>query len=71
MTECCSHCGLPLNILGPCPCRVEAIMAKRYKMNRRSSEKYFSRTAGNQRVHPKNNFSNVNQAGPMRGGIRL
>lgn len=39
-------------------------MAKRHKLNRRSSEEYFSGTA--QRVHPKNYI-----VGPMRGGIRL
>lgn len=44
---------------------------KRRKMDRRSSERYFSRTAGNNRVHPKNVFSHVQGAGPMRGGIRL
>ena len=46
-------------------------MAKRHKMNRRKSERYFSATAGNQHVHPKNMFANVNQSGPMRSGIRL
>lgn len=48
-----------------------ALMSKRRSMNRRSSEKYFSRTAGNSRVHPKNGLSSVQGPGPMRGGIRL
>lgn len=39
-------------------------MSKRSRMNRRSSEKMFTRTA--KKVHPKNNMAN-----PMRGGIRL
>lgn len=42
-------------------------MAKRFKMQKRSSKKLFSRTAGNSRVHPKNMLATV----PMRGGIRL
>lgn len=46
-------------------------MSKRYSMDRRSSEKMFSRTAGNSRVHPKNNLSSVQAPGPMRAGIRL
>lgn len=46
-------------------------MSKRFSMNRKKSEKYFSRTAGNERVHPKNHLSRVQGAGPMRGGIRL
>lgn len=40
---------------------------RRSRMSRRSSRRLFSRTAGNQRVHPKNMRSSV----PMRGGIRL
>lgn len=39
-------------------------MAKRSPMNRKSSERMFTRTA--KRVHPKNNMGS-----PMRGGIRL
>lgn len=46
-------------------------MSKRHKMDRRSSEKYFTKTAGNNRVHPRNFLSSVTQVGPMRGGIRL
>lgn len=70
--ECCGHCGRPLNVLAPCPCEfTEVIMAKRHSMNRRSSEKYFTRTAGSNRVHPKNMLSQVQGPGPMRGGIRL
>lgn len=42
---------------------------RRHKMNRRSSEKYFSRTAD--RVHPKNFIPSAPGPGPMRGGIRL
>lgn len=46
-------------------------MAKRRKMNRGSSEKYFSRTAGSNHVHRKNMMGGSSAAGPMRGGIRL
>lgn len=46
-------------------------MAKRRSMNRRSSEKYFSKTAGSNHVHRKNMMSGMSGAGPMRGGIRL
>jgi len=35
-------------------------------MGNKASKKYFSKTAGAQKVHPKNNTAN-----PMRGGIRL
>lgn len=45
-------------------------MSKRYAMNRAKSEKLFSRTAGNNRVHPKNFLSQVQGPGPMRGGLR-
>lgn len=38
-------------------------MAKRSKMNRKTSQANFTRNAG---VHPRNNGSN-----PMRGGIRF
>lgn len=38
---------------------------KRHKMNRRKSERYFTR--GAQNVHPKNTHATA----PMRGGIRL
>lgn len=46
-------------------------MAKRYSMERSSSERYFSHTAGSNHVHPKNMLSQVQGPGPMRGGIRL
>jgi len=46
-------------------------MSKRHKMDRRRSEKQFSRTAGNQHVHYKNNLSTIPGPGIMRGGIRL
>lgn len=39
---------------------------RRKRLNRRGSERYFSRTAD--RTHRKNFSYNV---GPMRGGIRL
>lgn len=42
---------------------------KRFKMNRRSSKKYFSRTAGNGHVHKKNLLNGGSTV--MRGGIRL
>jgi len=42
-------------------------MKYRSKMSSGHSKKVFSRTAGSQRVHPKNMRSTV----PMRGGIRL
>lgn len=45
---------------------LEVVMSKRHKMNRRKSERYFSKTAGS--VHKKNM---LHSAGPMRGGIRL
>lgn len=38
---------------------------RRHKMNRRGSEKYFTRSANS--VHPKNAMNGV----VMRGGIRL
>lgn len=38
---------------------------RRHKMNRRSSERYFTRAAST--IHRKNNL----HVGPMRGGIRL
>lgn len=41
---------------------------RRGRMSRGHSRRVFSRTAGGQRVHPKNGLFN---AGPMRGGIRL
>lgn len=41
---------------------------RRGRMSRGHSRKLFTRTAGNQRVHPKNNMVN---GAPMRGGIRL
>lgn len=41
---------------------------KRHKMNRRGSEKMFSRTAS--RTHRRNGMGS-GKAGPMRGGIRL
>ena len=44
-------------------------MAKRYKMNRRGSKKYFSRGAN--RVHVKNMLSGSGSSYVMRGGIRL
>lgn len=40
---------------------------RRHKLDRRSSQRMFSRTAGGSKVHPKNMRSSV----PMRGGIRL
>lgn len=40
---------------------------RRGKMARGHSRRVFSRTAGNQRVHPKNLLT----SNPMRGGIRL
>lgn len=40
-------------------------MARRHGMNRRGSERYFTRAAN--RVHPKNGMNGV----VMRGGIRL
>lgn len=43
-------------------------MFKRKKMNYKSSKRLFSRTAGAERVHPKNAFSSV---GISRGGTRL
>jgi len=46
-------------------------MSKRRRLNRSSSKKYFSRTAGGNHVHPKNMFTGVQSSGPMRGGIRL
>lgn len=46
-------------------------MAKRHSMNRRSSERYFTRTAGSNHVHPRNGLSQVQGPGPMRGGIRF
>lgn len=46
-------------------------MSKRRSMNRRSSEKYFTRTAGSNHVHPKNMLAGATGPGPMRGGIRL
>jgi hypothetical protein len=39
-------------------------MKKRYKMSKRNSKRYFSKSAG---MSHKKNF----QARPMRGGIRL
>lgn len=42
-------------------------MAKRYEMDRRSSEAYFRRTADY--IHPKNSLKG--NSGPMRGGVRL
>lgn len=44
-------------------------MAKRFKMSRHSSKKYFSKTAGVGHVHPKNHLSSNSYV--MRGGIRL
>jgi len=38
---------------------------RRHSMNRRGSEKYFTKAAN--RVHPKNSMNSV----VMRGGIRL
>lgn len=40
---------------------------KRRRMSRGRSKKLFRRTAGNERVHPKNGLHDV----VMRGGIRL
>lgn len=42
---------------------------KRHKINRRYSEKMFSRNAN--RVHKKNLMPSAGSVGPMRGGIRL
>lgn len=45
---------------------------KRHKMNRSSSKKLFSRTAGANHVHPKNIQSGSSgSVYVMRGGIRL
>lgn len=44
-------------------------MAKRYKMNRRKSEKYFTKAAD--RVHKKNLQSSSAGVFVMRGGTRL
>lgn len=44
-------------------------MFKRHKLNRRRSERSFTRGAG--RVHRKNFMSSGAFSGPMRGGIRL
>lgn len=41
-------------------------MKFRKKLSSRASKKYFSKTAGAQRVHPKN----IRPLMPMRGGIR-
>jgi len=40
---------------------------KRYKMSNKDSRRLFTRTAGNNRVHPRNAMASA----PMRGGIRL
>lgn len=45
-------------------------MSKRARVSMRHSKKLFSRTADNQRVHPKNFLFDANKVGPMRGGIR-
>lgn len=42
---------------------------RRGRMSRGHSRRVFSRTAGGQRVHPKNHLGVSNL--PMRGGIRL
>lgn len=42
---------------------------RRSRMSRGHSRRVFSRTAGGQRVHPKNAL--VTGSRPMRGGIRL
>jgi len=44
-------------------------MAKRYKMNRGSSKRYFTKAAD--RVHIKNLLSSAGSMNAMRGGIRL
>lgn len=44
---------------------------KRHKMNRSSSKKLFSRTAGANHVHPKNVTGSSGSIYVMRGGIRL
>lgn len=44
-------------------------MLRRRKLNRRYSEKSFSR--GADRSHRKNFMSHGGSVGPMRGGIRL
>ncbi|QXP08432.1 MAG: hypothetical protein [Arizlama microvirus] len=41
-------------------------MKFRKKLGNKQSQRYFSKTAGANNVHPKNNRSM-----PMRGGIRL
>lgn len=42
-------------------------MGRRHSIPRRVSKRLFRKTAGNQRVHPKNSLNIM----PMRGGIRL
>lgn len=44
-------------------------MARRYKLSRRGSKKYFSRGAN--RIHAKNLLSSVTSPYIMRGGTRL
>lgn len=45
-------------------------MSKRHGMSRRSSKRYFSKTAGGRHVHPKNMIGSGSMV-VMRGGIRL
>lgn len=46
-------------------------MFKRKRISRGKSRRMFSRTAGNQHVHPKNSMGSSGGGLSMRGGIRL